>query len=160
MLWTVNYRKRKGCPAQMAHFEKRYFPHFCGYPWTVRWEGVLCPCFWILWSLPGASALWPSFLNQSWSLHGEKWGLYHAFTKSWLVSCNILTVELIFAIFDTFINGKITNWIVGLMSFTLLSDWSQPYSPGVTMSDSRTRVVIGRGKWKHECSLTRSYFSV
>jgi hypothetical protein len=37
-------------------------------------------CVWILWSVPGTGALWPSFQSQAYFTNGDKWGLCHPFS--------------------------------------------------------------------------------
>ena len=70
--WTVNHRKARA--AQHSWPILRWdISHFCGYPQAVLREGVLWPCFWILRSVPGAGALWHSFLKQAWPSNEDKW---------------------------------------------------------------------------------------
>lgn len=57
---NVFHRMRQGCPVQMANSEIRYSA-FYDYPQAALWKGFLCPCFWILWYVPRAGVLWPSF---------------------------------------------------------------------------------------------------
>jgi hypothetical protein len=45
---------RKGFSAQMAHSEIRYFSIFVVIFRLFFGRGLLWPCFWILWNIPGA----------------------------------------------------------------------------------------------------------